>query len=191
MASHHLIEAYLHQLATRLPATKLEELADGLTETWHHHLDAGASAGDAAAAAINEFGTPQEVMAAFVAHAPGRRTARVLLATGPMVGRCWASSLIAAHVWTWSIPPLAAAAYAITLVAVVVCLITAATSRSNLHRTRWGSAGGAGLMVLDAVMLAAVALLAPGFVWPMVVAIPASLARIGLTLRTLPSRVPR
>ena len=35
-------------------------------------------------------------------------------------------------------------------------------------------------------MLAAVALLAPTLVWPMAAAIPASLARNSLTLRSLP-----
>jgi hypothetical protein len=188
MASHHLIEDYLDQLAARLPASTVEELADGLTETWHRHLEGGAAPADAAATAIIEFGTPQAIAAAFVAHAPGRRTARVLLATGPLVGLCWGSSLIAARVWTWPIPPPAGVAYAVALVAVVACLVAAATSRSNLRRTRWGSVGGAGLIVLDVVMLAAVALVATALVWPMLIAVPASLARIALTMRTLPRR---
>jgi hypothetical protein len=188
MASHHLIEDYLSQLADHLPATAVEELADGVIETWHRHLATGAGPGDAAVAAIAEFGTPQDVVAAFVAHAPGRGAARTLLATGPLFGVCWSSSLVAAQAWTWSVPRPAAAAYGIVLVAAVACLIVAATSRGNLRRTRWGSVGGAGLIVLDAVMLAAVALLAPAFVWPMFAAVPASLARIALTLRALPLR---
>jgi hypothetical protein len=40
-------------------------------------------------------------------------------------------------------------------------------------------------------MLAAVLLAAPAFVWPMALAIPASLARVGITLRRLPSTVAR
>jgi len=35
-------------------------------------------------------------------------------------------------------------------------------------------------------MIAAVVALAPHLVWPMGIAIPASLARIGLTIQTLP-----
>jgi hypothetical protein len=40
-------------------------------------------------------------------------------------------------------------------------------------------------------MVAAVLLVAPALVWPMLAAIPASLARIGLTLRVLPTPVAR
>ena len=38
-------------------------------------------------------------------------------------------------------------------------------------------------------MLAAVVLAAPTVVWPMLLAVPASVARIGLTLRTVPHAV--
>jgi hypothetical protein len=48
-----------------------------------------------------------------------------------------------------------------------------------------------GLVTLDLAMLAAVLLAAPAFVWPMALAIPASLARVGITLRRLPSTVAR
>jgi hypothetical protein len=83
MASHHVIEEYLDQLATRLPSDAVDELADGLTETWHRYLDTGVAPDQAAQAAIAEFGDARQVTAAFVAHAPGRRVAPVLLATGP------------------------------------------------------------------------------------------------------------
>lgn len=34
MASHHLIQEHLAELARHLPADTVDELADGLIETW-------------------------------------------------------------------------------------------------------------------------------------------------------------
>lgn len=186
MASHQLIDDYLADLARRLPADAVDELADGITETWQRHVANGEPPPAAAHTAIAEFGTTEQIIAAFVAQAPGRRTALALLATGPLVGVCWGTSLIAAHVWTWPIPPAVATAYALGFLATVATLATAATSRRNYRRTRLGTAGGLGLVLLDIGMLAAVALLAPTLTWPMLAAIPASVIRIGLTLHTMP-----
>jgi hypothetical protein len=74
VASHQLIDAHLATLAARLPSDAVDELADGLHETWHHYLDAGVASTDAARAAITEFGTAEQITDAFVRHAPGRRT---------------------------------------------------------------------------------------------------------------------
>ncbi len=186
MASHQLIDSYLAGLAGRLPADTVDELADGLTETWQHHLANGLSPDQAARATIAEFGTADRIADEFVAQAPGRRIARLLLATGPVMGGCWGVTLITAKVWTWPIQPPLAAAYALALLMVVLALLTAATSRHSYRRTRLGAAGALTLVVLDAAMIAGVAVLAPLLVWPMAVAIPASLARIGLTVRALP-----
>ncbi|HEX2772941.1 MAG TPA: hypothetical protein VHN18_11000 [Micromonosporaceae bacterium] len=186
MASHQLIDTYLADLARRLPDSAVDELADGVTDTWQHHLADGLSPTAAAHAAIAEFGTAEQITAAFVAQAPGRRLALALLATGPLVGICWGTSLIAAHAWTWPIPTPAAAAFALGLLAAVASLITAATSRRNYRRTRLGTAGGLGLVLLDVGMLAAALQLAPILAWPMLAAISASIVRAGLTLHTLP-----
>jgi hypothetical protein len=191
VAGHQLIDDHLARLARHLPAGTVDELADGLTETWHHHLAGGLPPAAAAQAAIGEFGTPEQISGAFIAQAPGRRTARLLLATGPPIGICWGASLITAQVWTWPIPAAAAATLAAALLAVVAALALAATSRRSYRRTRLGAVGGLGLLTLDAAMLAGVILVAPTLVWPMAVAIPASLARIGLTLRTLPTVLSR
>lgn len=48
MARHHLIDDHLALLADRLPGSAVDELADRLTETWHHHLAAGLSPAGAA-----------------------------------------------------------------------------------------------------------------------------------------------
>jgi hypothetical protein len=189
MASHLLIDAYLAELAGRLPTDTVDELADGLRQTWRHHLTRGLSPTAAAHAAITEFGTPTQVTDAFVADAAGRRTARILLATGPIFGACWGSSLIAAQAWTWSIPVTAWAAFAVCLVTVVGCLVAAAASRHNYRRTHLGDLGAAGLVGLDTAMIALVMIAAPTLVWPMAVAIPASLIRIAMTFSRVPNPV--
>jgi hypothetical protein len=68
---------------------------------------------------------------------------------------------------------------------VVASLVVAASNRHSLRRTRLGLAGGSVLIGLDAAMVAAAVAFAPMFVWPMALAIPASLARIGLGLQML------
>jgi hypothetical protein len=186
VASHHLIEEYLAELSRHLPADAVDELTDGLIETWQHLLSSGLAPASAAGAAIAEFGTPEEITRGFVAQAPGRRTAVLLLAGGPLVGVCWGATLVAAKVWTWPVPAPAVAGLVVALLAVVAVLVAAATSRRSYRRTRLGAAGGVGIVALDAVVLVAVLFLAPALVWPMLAAVPASLARIGLTLRFLP-----
>jgi hypothetical protein len=182
VAGHQLIDAHLAGLAARLPADVVEELADGLFEAWQHQLAAGRPPADAARAAIAEFGDPDQITRAFVAQAPGRRRAMVLLAPGPLVGVGWGASLLAAGVWTWPIPAIATGIFVLVLFAVVGALVISATSRRSYRRTQLGTAGGAVLVVLDAVMLGTVLVAAPALVWPMAVAIPASLVRIGVTV---------
>jgi hypothetical protein len=186
MASHQLIDAYVASLAERLPPDTVDELADGLVETWQHYLAGGLAPTPAAHAAIAEFGAPHRIEDEFVARASGRRTARLLLATGPIMGACWGTSLVSAKVWTWPIPGPVGIGYALSLLGVVAVLITAATSRHSYRRTRLGTTGGLALAVLDGAMIAAVATLAPTLVWPMAVATAASLARIGFAIRSLP-----
>lgn len=186
MAGHALIDAYLAELGRRLPADAIQELTDGLMETYQHHLANGLEPAIAATAAVGEFGRAEEIMAAFTRQAPGRRTAAALLATGPAFGACWGAALIIGRAWTWPIPAAAGLPFGLVLLAAVAALVTAATSRHDYARTRLAVAGGAGLVLLDGAMLAAVWLAAPAVTWPMALAIPASLARIGFTVRSLP-----
>ncbi len=183
MADHELIEEYLARLARQLPADAVDELADGLTETYRHHLSRGLDAQVAAAAAVTEFGEPDVVLAAFVRQSPGRRAALALLYSGPTVGACWAAALIAGHAWTWQLPAFLKATVAGTLLAVIGCLVTAATSRRSYRRTRVSAVGGIGLIVLDAIVLSTVLLAGVPLVWPMVLAVPASATRLALTAR--------
>ena len=188
MASHQLIDTYLAALAQRLPADTVDELADGLIETWQHHLSRGLTSERAAQSAIAEFGGADRVADEFIVQAPGRHLARLLLATGPVMGACWGASLITAKAWTWPIPASVGAIYAVVLLSVVAVLIAAATSRHSFRRTRLGTVGALAIVVLDVTMIAAVAYLAPMLVWPMAIALPASLGRIGLVLQLMPRR---
>jgi hypothetical protein len=186
MAGHDLIETYLADLSGRLPADAVDELADGLTETYHRHLSTGVDGATAARRAIVEFGEPDAVLAAFVAESPGRRTARTLLWSGPTVGLCWGAALVAGRAWTWPVPAPLRLALGAALLTVIGTLVAAATARRSYHRTRLATIAGLVLIVLDSTMLTAVALVAVPFVWPMVLAVPASLTRLVLTARAMP-----
>jgi hypothetical protein len=190
MAGHELIDAYVAQLRRRLPTDTVDELSDGLLESWHGYLRRGLTPAEAAGAAIAEFGPADRIADAFIVQAPGRRMARRLLATGPVFGLCWGASLVAAKAWTWPVPWVLPTVSIGLLLAVIATLVTAATARHSYRRTRYGLAAAIALTVIDATMVGGVAILAPAFVWPMAIAVPASLARIGLTLGALPRRRP-
>jgi hypothetical protein len=189
MASHELIESYLAHLSRRLPAGAVEELSDGLAETYRHHLSLGTDPAVAARSAVTDFGDPVIVVAAFTRQAPGRRAALMMLATGPIVGVCWAVTLVAGHAWTWPVASAVQYAFGLTLLSVVAVLVVAGTSRASYARTRIAVVGGSGLVVLDLAMLATVVVAAPALTWPMAAAVLASLARVVLTLRVLPAVV--
>jgi hypothetical protein len=163
MAGHQLIDDYLDRLARDLPAGVVEELADGLCETWRHQVDAGRTPALAARAAITEFGTAEQVVDAFVRQSPDRRTARLLLVTGPLVGACWGVTLGAGQVWTWPVPPAAAVLLATALAGLVVTLAAAATAKRSYRRARLGAVGALGLIAVDLAMVALVLSAAPTF----------------------------
>jgi hypothetical protein len=186
MAGHRLIDDHLAGLGRRLPDHIVEELADGLTETWEHHRAAGLAPSPAARAAIAEFGTIDQIIDAYVVDAPGRRTARLLLATGPLVGICWGIALAGTQVWTWDVPAAGAVLFAVALVAVVTSLAASATARRSYRRARLGAYGGLGLIALDLTMLATVLSAAPAYGPLTVFAMGASLSRIVLTAHAMP-----
>ena len=84
--SSALINDYVAGLHRRLPAAVADEAADGLIETYEHHLATGSGEQAAAHAAVAEFGDLALVVGEFTRQAPGRQAARMLLATGPVVG---------------------------------------------------------------------------------------------------------
>lgn len=185
MLEHRLIRDCLAGLAAQLPPPIVAELADGLDQTCQRYLRQGLGPDAAARAALTEFGEPQAIVAAFTRTSPARRAARILLATGPLAGACWAAVLISDHAWTWPIPAIAGIAPGIALLAVVALLARAAFSGSYRSARRTAAAACLGLTVLDAAMLTATAVIAPAIVWPVIFAATASAARMGYSARTL------
>ncbi|WP_345579384.1 hypothetical protein [Nonomuraea rosea] len=194
MAGHELIEAQLAILSARLPAQAVDELADGLWETYQARLALLGDGEAAAREAIVEFGDADEVTAAFFRDSPWRRMALGLLATGPVMAALWGASLVSAQAWDWQIPIAAPIAYGLVLLAIVATLLTVTRARRNYRRARTATLSGAvALLVLDAGMLVAVAsmtsltLAGPIGAWLLPAALAASLFRIIATLRALPA----
>ena len=121
-----LISGYLDALAGQLPGPVVEELVDGLEETYRRHLGLGLTPEAAAQGAVAEFGDPGLIAAEFARAHPARRAARRLLAAGPVVGACWAVALLTGRAWTWPVPVAARIVPGVALVAVVAMLAVAA-----------------------------------------------------------------
>jgi hypothetical protein len=184
MAAPRLISAYLDTLRSRLPADIVAELADGLTETYEHHRGQGLEAEAAAQAAISEFGTPEQLTAAFAHEAPGRQLARRLLTTGPLVGTCWAIALITTRAWQ-TMPTAVHAALPLTLLA-IIGLLTVAWRGPYRGIKAAALTAGTGVILLDSTALALLVTLSQTLTWPLMLAATTSFCRIALTLRALP-----
>jgi hypothetical protein len=185
MAGHRLIDDHLAELARHLPAGVVDELADGLIETWQHHRTAGLTPARAAQDAIAEFGSVERILDAYVAHSPARRTARLLLTTGPLVGAGWGAALVATGFWTWHVPGIAVVVFAAALAGVVATLAVSATARRSYRRARLGMIGGLSLIGLDVTMIAVVLSAAPALSRLIAVAVALSLIRVTLTVRAV------
>jgi hypothetical protein len=189
MADHELITAQLGILADRLPAPAVAELADGLQETYEARLAELHDPDAAARAAIAEFGDADTVTAAFFRESPWRRMAMTLLATGPFMGVLWGSVLLYGRVWDWPIPPAVWIVFGTVLVAIVLTLRGVTREQRAYRRTRTSTLAAAiGLITLDSGMLM-ITMLPPvpsTASLPLLLAVPASLARIIVTLRALP-----
>jgi hypothetical protein len=185
MSEPRLIRDYLASLSAQLPAPDVEELADGLTETYESHLRQGLAPDRAAESAVAEFGAPQVILAGFARVNPARRLARRLLGIGPAVGACWAAALIASRAWTWPVPPVARILPGLILIAVVALLVTAAFATRYRLIARAGVAGCVGITMLDTVMIIGVMLAIPSMTWVTLGAMAASAGRIAFSARTL------
>jgi hypothetical protein len=185
MPGPDLIDGYVAELAARLPAPIVTELADGLRETYDYHRRRGLSAEDAALASVAEFGDPATVVAAFVAANPARRAARSLLLTGPVVGGAWAVALLWRHAWDWPVTLGPRVGFGAAVLTAVVLLAAAAFGMG--YRRAGRSAAAACLLVLavDTSMIGYVT--SAGFLttWPVLLAAPLSATRIGFTLSRL------
>lgn len=181
-----LINDYVAGLHRRLPTAVADEAADGLIETYEHHLAAGVDAQAAAHAAVAEFGDLGLVIGEFTRQAPGRRTARILLATGPIAGGCWAAALTLSSARTWPVPGAIRLGFGALLLLAVLTLAVAATSRHSYRRTRFTAAASPVILFLDATAVTAALLTAPEPTWPLRIAVTASLTRMAFTVWTLP-----
>jgi hypothetical protein len=185
VAEPGLITDYLTALSAQLPAPVVEELADGLDQTRQHYLAQGFSPDAAASAAVAEFGDPPVIVAAFTRLSPARRAARRLLVTGPLVGACWAALLITSQAWTWPVPGAVRLLLGGALIAIVGLLARAAFGRCYRSVSRAATAGCVGISALDAALVITVILAIPVVVWPLMLAVAASAARLTFTARTL------
>jgi len=185
MSGPGLITSYLDALARQLPGQMVEELADGLEETYRRHLGLGLTSEAAAQAAVTEFGDPGLIAAEFARAHPARRAARGLLAPGPAVGACWAVALVTGRAWTWPIPVAARIVPGVILVAVVALLAVAARGIRYRPVGRAGTAGCAGTAALDGFMIIGVLAADPAARWAVAVAVAASAVRLGLSVRLL------
>lgn len=101
-ADRDAVEGYLAAVAARLTgpaavrAAIADELRDGLLEALAAEWARGCSHQQAARAAIEEFGDPRTVAAAFAPElgaVQARRAALGLLVTGPLVGLAWIAAV--------------------------------------------------------------------------------------------------
>jgi hypothetical protein len=186
VARPSLIEDYLSELASWLPAPIVAELADGLRETYLAHRRAGLTREDAARRSVAEFGDPAAVIAEFVAINPARRAARALLLTGPLVGAAWATTLLILHAWDWPISNWARAGFGAMLLAGVAMLAVAAFAHDYRRAVRSAAAACLTVLAIDATMLSYLA--AAGLLtgWPVLLAAPLSSTRGIFALTKLP-----
>lgn len=138
------LDAYLDDLAARLRGPRrrreqiLAELRDGLHHAITDRTAAGLPQGEAVAAAIAQFGTPQAVADAFageLATAYARRTIAWYITTGPLVGIWWLL-LLQPHPWRTGLVALLAAIPVIPLI--IIAIATAAGTVATTGRLmRW------------------------------------------------------
>jgi hypothetical protein len=186
-----LITGYVAGLRRGLPARVADEAVGGLLDTYEQNLAAGAAEQDAARAAVADFGDLETVVGEFTRQAPGRRAARLLLATGPVAGGCWAAALLTSRAWTWPVPGAARLAFGAVLLIAMAALVVAAATRHRYRRTCLAMLAGPAIIALDATALAVALAVAPTFTWVLALAATASTSRIALTARALPRLAPR
>jgi len=185
MSEPRLISNYLAVLSAQLPASIVDELADGLAETHRSYLRQGLAPDQAAESAVAEFGEPHVIVADFARVNPARRAARGLLGTGPVVGACWAAALITSRAWAWPVPFLARILFGLALITVIGLLAAAALGTRYRLAARAGVAGCIGITTIDTVMIISALLAFPSVTWVTIVAVAASTARVAISARIL------
>ena len=192
------VDAYMDELARLLRGPRrrreriLAELRDGLGQAITDHTIHGRVEDQAVASAIDKFGTPQEVAAAFageLATASARRTVTWYIATGPLVGIWWLL-LLQPQPWRSSVIGVLAAIPVLPLIAVAIAA-AAGTFATTGRLIRWlpeaspdraatAAIAIAGLAVIGDLAVIALYLQSDAALRPLaIVAIGCSVARIG------------
>ena len=185
MSGSGLIAGYLDVLSAQLPGPVVEEVADGLEETYRRYLGLGLAPVAAADAALAEFGDPRLIAAAFARTHPARLAARRLLAIGPVVGACWVVALVTGRAWTWPVPVMIGIVPGLALVTAGILLGVASISTRYRSVARSGTAGCIGVMMLDLTMITGVILADPELSWAAGLAMTLSAARFAFGARLL------
>jgi hypothetical protein len=102
-----------------------------------------------------------------------------------VVGACWGTALIINHAWAWPVPAAARLLLGVALITAIGLLATAAFSGHYRAVGRAATAGCIGMTAIDAALLGAITLAAPPVIWPIIVTVAASAARITFAARTL------
>ena len=173
--------ACLHRSSPR-PA---DEAADGLAETYQHHLPPGPENRNPRRPRWPSSGTWRRSSAS----SPARRRAGEPPGCcwhRPVAGGCWAAALILGRAWTWPVPAIAGSASPPPCCWRSWRLLAAATSQHSYQRTRLAMLASPVILLLDATAVTAAALAAPAFAPPLSAAVAVSLGRIAFTARTLP-----
>ena len=107
--------------------------------------------------------------------------------TGPVVGVCWGAVLVAGRAWTWPVPLAVRLPAGLILAGAVALLAAAALLPAYRSARRAATAACAGLTAVDVAAIAAVTVLARHVPWPVLLAVPASAARVAFTVRAMRS----
>jgi hypothetical protein len=185
MAGDDLISSYLDDLGARLPSGIVEELADGLIESYERIRQQGADDVAAAALALHDFGDADHLVAEFVRQSAGRRTAGLLLLSGPAIGLVWGMSLVVTRAWSWPIPLVARVGFATILVSTILALAIARLART-WRQASVAAYAATGLIVLDVALIGVALTVAPSVPWILSLAVAVSVTRSGLAARSIP-----
>lgn len=210
LAAPARLTTYLAEIAVALPGPRrhrdriLAELRDGLDSSVDANIDRGLSEENAVSAAIDDFGRPDVVAAAFaqeIAIATARRTLLCYLVTGPLVGVWW---LLWLRPHTWHADPAAMLAVIPALPLIVVAILAATGAVATTGRLiRWlpeatarqalaATATVAALAIIgDLVMIGVYVRFDPPMQPLAIVAVAASVTRVVCSSTVLVRLVPR
>jgi hypothetical protein len=118
---------------------------------------------------------------------PSQREATISTSPPPAAAAAAACSGVSYRAWAWPVPAAARLLLGLALITAIALLATAAFSRHYRAAGRAAAAGCISMAIIDAALLSAITFAALPMIWPVIVAMAASAARITFTARHLPS----